>query len=506
MLTYIKKILEAKVYDVAIETPIDKMNFLSNSLKNNIYSKREDLQPVFSFKIRGAYNKIAKLSQEEKTRGIIAASAGNHAQGVALSASRLGIKSVIVMPLTTPEIKIRSVKRLGGEVVLYGDNFDAAYEYSQKLMEEKGYTYIHPYDDPDVIAGQGTAGMEICRQTSDNIDAVFVPVGGGGLLAGISVYLKYLRPGTKIFAVEAEESACLAAAMSKNKRVLLNTVGGFADGIAVKQIGKETFNIIKENIDGVITVSNDEICAAIKEIFEDTRIVAEPAGAAALAGLKKYIKKNKIKEQNLLHIISGANMNFDRLRYVSERTEIGENREMILGVTIPECPGSFKTFCEIIGKNNITEFNYRYSNANDAQVFVGIQISPNSNEREKLISRLRVNGYSAYDFSENELAKMHIRYMVGGTAAGIKNEEIYRFEFPERQGALLDLLNKLGKKWNISMFHYRNHGSAYGRVFIGLQIPPFEKKDFKLFLKNTGLSFSEENGNKAYQMFLGAGY
>lgn len=500
---YVKKILQTRVYDVAIETPIDRLNFLSKSLENNVFAKREDLQPVFSFKLRGAYNKIAFLSKEQKEKGIVAASAGNHAQGVALAAAKLNIKAVIVMPQTTPEIKVRSVKRLGGEVILQGDNFDEAYNYSQKLMNEKGYTYIHPYDDPEVIAGQGSIAMEILRQHQGEINAVFIPVGGGGLIAGMAVYIKYLRPDVKVIGVEAEDSACLKAAMEAGERVILDNVGIFADGVAVRQIGEETFKVCKDYVDEVITVSTDEICSSIKEIFEDTRTVPEPAGALALAGLKKYVKRNKVKNESLIFIESGANINFDRLRHISERTELGENREAIFGVTIPEIPGSFKTFCRAVGELNITEFNYRFADSEDAQVFVGVRLDPEGNQRERLMESFKKLGYSVVDMSDNELAKLHVRYMVGGRAENLEVEEIYRFEFPERPGALLKLLETMGDRWNISMFHYRNHGSAFGRVFMGLQVPAKDKKEFRLFLEKLNYRHTDENDNPAYTMFLG---
>ncbi|MBI9072435.1 MAG: threonine ammonia-lyase, biosynthetic [Melioribacteraceae bacterium] len=499
---YIKSILDARVYDVAIETPIDNMTFLSKALKNKILIKREDLQPVFSFKLRGAYNKIIRLTPAQLNKGIIAASAGNHAQGVALAAQKLNIKSFIVMPVTTPEIKVRSVKESGATVILFGDNFDEAYTHALELEKKYGYIFIHPYDDHDVIAGQGTIGLEIARQHTAKIDAVFVPVGGGGLIAGISLFLKYIRPDIKIIGVESDESACLKAAFEKNKRVILSNVGIFADGVAVKQIGKETYRLAKQFVDEVITVTTDEICGAIKDIFEDNRSIAEPAGALSLAGLKKYVTKNNYKNKTLIAIESGANVNFDRLRHISERTELGEDREAIYAVTIPEIKGSFKTFCETLGNNNITEFNYRYSDLNEAQVFVGIQISSKKDSRGKLVNSLINKGYAVKDMTNNELAKLHIRHMVGGRVKNIEDEQIYRFEFPERPGALLELLTKMGNKWNISMFHYRNHGAAYGKVFLGLQVPASEKKEFKKFLSGLNYRFIEENGNEAYNLFL----
>ncbi len=499
---YIRKILEARVYDVAVETPIHPAPFLSARLNNNILIKREDLQPVFSFKIRGAYNRVARLSAEEKAKGVIAASAGNHAQGVALAAKQLGIKAVIVMPRTTPEIKVKAVLARGAEVVLEGDAFDQALAHAMTLVDKHGYTFVHPYDDVDTIAGQGTIAMEILRQNPEPLDAIFVPVGGGGLIAGISAYIKYIRPDIRVIGVEYEESACLKAALEACERVVLPHVGIFADGVAVAQIGEETFRICRECVDEVITVSADEVCAAIKDIFDDTRSVTEPAGALGIAGIKKYVEERGVKGQSLLAIDSGANINFDRLRYVSERAELGEKREAIISVTIPEHPGSFKAFCESVGKRNITEFNYRYHDESNASIFVGVQTHPEKDPREQLLSELNEKGYKAHDLTENELAKLHIRHMVGGHAAQVENEVLYRFEFPERPGALLNFLNKLGERWNISMFHYRNHGAAYGRVAVGLQVPAEERSDVQAFLDEIGYYYKEETGNPAYEAFL----
>ena len=501
---YVKKILCARVYDVAIETPIDVARQLSKRFDNRILLKREDLQPVFSFKLRGAYNKVAQLTSEQLARGVICASAGNHAQGLALAAAKLGIKATIVMPKTTPHIKIDAVRSRGAKVVLHGDTYDEASLYAQQLVEEKQLVYIHPYDDPDVIAGQGTIGMEILRQHTGPLDAIFVPVGGGGLCAGVAAYVKYLRPDIKVFAVEAEDSACLKAAMDVGKRVTLPHVGLFADGVAVAKIGKETFRVLRKTIDGVITVTTDEICAAIKDIFDDTRSIAEPAGALALAGLKKYIETHNVRNQTLLAIDSGANINFDRLRYISERTEIGEQREVILTVTIPEQPGSFKAFCSALGKRNITEFNYRFADRQSAQIFVGLQVAPGGGDRAELVEELRAKNYAVLDLTDNEMAKLHIRHMVGGHApACVDNEVLYRFEFPERPGALLNFLTQLGARWNISMFHYRNHGAAYGRVLVGMQVPRGEHKALQQFLHGLGYPYQCETDNPAYQLFLG---
>ena len=500
---YIRKILEARVYDVAVETPVHPAPFLSERLNNQVLLKREDLQPVFSFKIRGAYNKIIQLSEEQKSRGVIAASAGNHAQGVALAAKKLGIKATIVMPTTTPEIKVRSCIARGAAVILHGDAFDQALAHALKLVEQHGYTFIHPYDDPDTIAGQGTIGMEILRQHTGPLDAVFVPVGGGGLIAGIATYIKYLRPEIKVIGVEYEDSACLKAAIEANDRVTLPHVGIFADGIAVAQIGEETFKLCQEYVDEVITVSADEICAAIKDIFDDTRSVCETAGATAVAGLKKYVEHNRLQGQTLMAIDSGANVNFDRLRYVSERAELGEKREAIIAVTIPERPGSFKTFCETLGRRNVTEFNYRYHDPVNASIFVGVQIHPDQMPIDNLIHELNDKGYPVENLTDNEMAKLHVRHMVGGHSSAVENEVVYSFEFPERPGALLNFLTKLGDRWNISMFHYRNHGAAYGRVAVGLDVPPAERQHISSFLDEIGYHYCEETNNKAYKAFLG---
>ncbi len=501
---YVKKILCARVYDVAIETPIDEARQLSKRFDNRILLKREDLQPVFSFKIRGAYNKVAQLSEEQLARGVVCASAGNHAQGLALAAAKLGIHATIVMPRTTPQIKVDAVRSRGAKVVLHGDTYDEASAHAQQLVTEKNLTYVHPFDDPDVIAGQGTVGMEILRQHPGPLDAIFVPVGGGGLCAGIAAFVKYVRPEIKIFAVEADDAACLKAAMDAGKRVTLPHVGLFADGAAVALIGEETFRVLRETIDGVITVTTDEICAAIKDTFDDTRSIAEPAGALALAGLKKYIEQHGVKGQTLLAIDSGANTNFDRLRYISERTEIGEQREAILTVTIPEQPGAFKAFCSALGRRNITEFNYRFADTQSAQIFVGVQVASGGVDRTELVEGLRKQDYAVLDLTDNEMAKLHIRHMVGGHApACVDNEVLYRFEFPERPGALLNFLTQLGARWNISMFHYRNHGAAYGRVLVGMQVPDAEHDALQQFLQGLSYPYQCETENPAYQLFLG---
>ncbi|MET0377997.1 MAG: threonine ammonia-lyase, biosynthetic [Spongiibacteraceae bacterium] len=500
---YIKKILSARVYDVAIETPIDEARQLSKRLDNTVLLKREDLQPVFSFKLRGAYNKVAQLTPEQLARGVVCASAGNHAQGLALAAAKVGIKATIVMPRTTPNIKVDAVRARGAKVVLHGDTYDEASQHAQQLVEEKQLVYVHPYDDPDVIAGQGTVAMEILRQHPGPLDAVFVPVGGGGLCAGMAVYIKYLRPEIKVFAVESDDAACLKAALDANERVTLPHVGLFADGTAVAKIGEETFRLLRKHIDGVITVNTDEICAAIKDIFDDTRSIAEPSGALALAGLKKYVEEKGVTGQTLLAIESGANTNFDRLRYIAERTEVGEKREAILAVTIPEKPGSFKNFCGLIGKRSITEFNYRYADTSSAQIFVGLQTAPGGTDHAHLVTHLQEQGYPVLDLTDSELAKLHIRHLVGGHAPGsVTDEVVYRFEFPERPGALLNFLTQLGARWNISLFHYRNHGAADGRVLVGMQVPAGERDSLQEFLEKLGYPWQEETDNPAYQLFL----
>lgn len=503
----IKKILQARVYDVAVETPIDPARSLSRRLGNQVWLKREDLQPVFSFKIRGAYNKIANLTDEEKARGVICASAGNHAQGVALAATRLGIKSVIVMPQTTPEIKVNSVRNLGGKVVLHGDSYDEAAAQAQLLMEKHNLVFVHAYDDPDVIAGQGTVGMEILRQHTGPLHAVFVPVGGGGLIAGVATYLKYLRPEIRVIGVEPDDAACLKAAMDTGRRVVLPQVGLFADGVAVAQIGKETFRLAQRFVDEVITVSTDELCAAIKDLFDDTRSINEPAGALAVAGLKKYAAQKGLQGADLMAICSGANVNFDRLRHIAERAEIGENREAVFAVTIPEKPGSFRKFCQALGKRSVTEFNYRYASAEKAHVYVGLQTT-GLQQRQELATMLEEKGYQVEDLSNNEMAKLHIRHMVGGrgpsngNGGGVPDEVVYRFEFPERPGALMDFLLKLGERWNISLFHYRNHGAAFGRVLVGMQVPLKDRATLKRYFRELNYAHEDETLNPAYHLFL----
>jgi len=499
----LRRVLTAPVYDVAKETPLEIAPLLSKRLQNNIWFKREDLQPVFSFKLRGAYNRMVQLSDEEKKAGVIAASAGNHAQGVALAATKLGVKATIVMPETTPPIKVNAVKSMGGNVVLIGDSYDQASAHAQKLVEEQRLTYIHPYDDLDVIAGQGTIALEMLRQVSKPFDVIFVCVGGGGLIAGIASVIKQVSPKTRIIGVEPEEAACMTEALKANKRVVLDEVGIFADGVAVAQVGEIPFRIAQTCVDEMITVTTDEICAAVKDIFEDTRAIAEPAGALSVAGVKKFVEKYQVSGLNMAAIISGANMNFDRLRHISERTELGEKREAIFAVTIDETPGSFKQFCELLGKRRaITEFNYRYSDSHHAVVFVGVRTEGGSPEKEAILTELRNANYPVQDMTDNEMAKLHLRFMVGGHANGVQNELLYRFQFPERPGALLNFLIHMSEEWNISLFHYRNHGAAYGRVLVGVQVPPEQHADFEAYLHSLGYPFVNEQDNAGYQLFL----
>ena len=499
---YLKKILTSRVYDVAIETPLDIATVLSQRLGNTVLLKREDMQSVFSFKLRGAYNKMAQLSPAVLQRGVITASAGNHAQGVALAAQRLSCSAVIVMPTTTPQIKVQAVKSRGAQVVLHGDSYDEALAHARKLEKQKKLTFVHPYDDPDVIAGQGTVGMEILHQWSKPIHAIFVPIGGGGLMAGIAVYLKTLRPEIKIIGVEPKDADAMYRSLKKKERVLLTQVGLFADGVAVKQVGEETFRLCRKYVDEVILVDTDEICAAIKDVFTDTRSILEPAGALGVAGAKAYAVKHKLKDKTLVAIASGANMNFDRLRHVSERAELGEKREGILAVSIPETPGSFKKFCAKLGPRNITEFNYRMADPKVAHVFVGVEIHE-ADGTTHLVKDLIKLGFKAIDLTDNEMAKLHVRHLVGGHAALATNELLYRFEFPERPGALMKFLNNMSHGWNISLFHYRNHGTDYGRVLVGIQVPPQDKPAFEEFLDRLGYRYWDESKNPTYSLFLG---
>jgi threonine dehydratase len=500
---YVERILKARVYDVAIESPLDAMPRLSARIGNELLLKREDLQPVFSFKLRGAYNKIANLSSTAAQRGVICASAGNHAQGVALAAGKRGIAAVIVMPLTTPAIKVQAVAALGGEVVLHGDGFDAAYEHAVKLAAERQLVFVHPFDDPDVIAGQGTIGMEILHQAKGDIDAIFIPVGGGGLVAGIAAYVKSLYPRTRIIGVEPEDAAAMHDSLREGRRVTLEHVGIFADGVAVKRVGEETFALARKYIDEMVLVGTDEICAAIQDTFEDTRVVPEPSGALALAGLKKYVAREKWRGKRLVAVNSGANVNFDRLRHIAERAEIGAGREMLLAVEIPEGRGSFLAFCRVLGARNITEFNYREQGRERARIFVGVNLVRGAEERSEIVKLLADAGYGVVDMTDSELAKLHVRYMVGGRADALADEHLYRFEFPERPGALLRFLEAVGARWNISLFHYRNHGSDYGRVLAGIQVPPAELGELRLHLADLRYACVDETVNPAYRMFLG---
>ena len=502
---YLKMITNSRVYDVARKTPLEYALRLSARLDNHIWMKREDLQPVHSFKLRGAYNRISALSKQECARGVIAASAGNHAQGVALAARKLGVKALIVMPRTTPSIKVESVRHYGARIKLTGDTYDDACIWAVAQAEAKGMTLIHPYDDPEVIAGQGTVALEILQQHEGELDAIFVPVGGGGLIAGVAAAVKSLRPEVKVIGVEPDEAPCMYEALKSGRRVKLKQVGIFADGVAVRQAGKEPFRIARKYVDDIIIVNTDELCAAMKDIFDDCRAVVEPAGALAIAGVKKYVEQTGIQGKNLVAINSGANINFDRLRHVSERAEIGEHREALLAVTIPEQPGSFKKFCRAIGKRGITEFNYRYSDKQQAHVFAGVKLQQGDEERHALVKSLREQGYPVEDLTDSELAKLHIRHMVGGRVPGLTDELLFRFQFPERPGALLNFLMSMGKRWNISLFHYRNHGADYGRVLVGVQVPADSRKDFRTSLDKLGYVYQEETDCPAYNLFLGAG-
>jgi len=499
---YVQRIREASVYDVAIKSPLEFARNLSLRLDNDVWLKREDLQPVFSFKLRGASNKLASLSSEDLARGVICSSAGNHAQGVALAAKRRDVSAVIVMPVTTPSIKVDAVRALDSEVVLHGDTYDDAYAHARELERQHGYIFIHPFDDAEVIAGQGTIGLEILEQLDGEIDAIFVPVGGGGLIAGIAAYLKAMRPDIRIIGVEPEDSAGMGDSIKAGKPVLLDHVGIFADGVAVRRVGDETFRICQQYVDEFITVDTDQICAAIRDIFEETRSIVEPAGGLSVAGLKKYVAEKGISGQKLVTINCGANVNFDRLRHIAERAAVGEHTEMLLAVEIPEEPGSFRRFCEMIGRRGVTEFNYRYSDKRNAHIFVGIQLSRGIQEQQELIGNLRGAGYMVEDLSNNEMAKLHVRHMVGGRSPGVANERLFRFEFPERPGALLDFLNAIGTEWNISLFHYRNHGSDYGRILAGIDVPENETAELEAHLAELGYTHWEESDNPAYAMFL----
>lgn len=503
---YLERILKARVYDVAIESPLDLAESLSERLGNKVYFKREDLQPVFSFKLRGAYNKMAQLSPELLKKGVIAASAGNHAQGVALGASKLGTRAIIVMPETTPQVKVEAVKARGGVVVLYGETYDDAYGHAKKLEAEKGLTFIHPFNDPDVIAGQGTIGMEILRQYQQPINAIFVAIGGGGLIAGVAAYVKRLYPEIKIIGVEPKDANAMGQSLAAGHRVKLDQVGLFADGVAVREVGDLTFPLCQQYVDEVLLVDTDDTCAAIKDCFEDTRSILEPAGALAIAGLKQYVEREDCRDQTLVAIACGANMNFDRLRFVAERAEYGEQREAIFAVTIPEERGSLRKFCEGLGKHNITEFSYRIAEGPDAHIFVGIQIQ-NRSQASQLAETFTQQGFKTLDLTDDELTKLHLRHMVGGRPPQInqakdQRELLYRFEFPERPGALMKFLGCMNPAWNISLFHYRNHGADYGRIIVGMQVPLSETEQWQQFLANLGYRHWDESDNPVYQLFL----
>ena len=498
---YLERILTARVYDVAIETPLERAPSLSARLNNTLLLKREDMQSVFSFKLRGAYNKMSHLSPAALARGVIAASAGNHAQGVALAAQRLKCKATIVMPVTTPQIKVAAVAARGAKVILHGDTYDEAYAHSRQLAKSRHLTFVHPYDDPAVIAGQGTIAMEILRQTQREIDAIFVAIGGGGLISGIASYVKRLRPHVKIIGVEPVDADAMYQSLKAGRRIKLDHVGLFADGVAVRQVGVEPFRICRELVDEVVRVDTAATCAAIKDVFEDTRAVLEPAGALAIAGAKAWVERKGVRGKTLVAVACGANMNFDRLRFVAEEAELGEKREAVLAVTIPETPGSFRKFCSLLGARNVTEFNYRFGDAQVAHVFVGVQVH-NRDESARLVRQLRRHGLEALDFSNNDLAKSHVRHMVGGHALGVDHEILYGFEFPERPGALVKFLESMRHSWNISLFHYRNHGADYGRVLVGMQVPPGDQRALKAFLAKLGYPYVNETRNPAYRLFL----
>jgi threonine dehydratase len=494
-------ILTSRVYDVARETPLERAPAMSRRLGNDVLFKREDLQPVFSFKLRGAYNRIAHLTEAERRKGIIAASAGNHAQGVAFSAHKLGLHATIVMPQTTPSIKVDAVRRMGAEVVLWGDSYNDAKAHCDELVARTGRTFIHPFDDPLVIAGQGTVGAEILRHAQDRLSAVFVPVGGGGLIAGIAGYIKALRPGIRVVGVEPNEADAMFKSLEAGRRVTLDHVGIFADGVAVREVGEQTFRIARETVDEVVRVNNDEICGAIKDVFDDTRTIMEPAGALSVAGLKAWVAREGVRDQVLAAVLSGANMNFDRLRFVAERAEVGEHRETLLAVTMPERPGAFREFCSVLGRRVVTEFNYRLSGRQQAHIFVGV--STDSREDGAAVADvLRARGYATVDLTDNEMAKLHVRHMVGGRAPDVRHERLCRFEFPERPGALTDFLEKLAGRWNISLFHYRNHGADFGRVLAGFEVEEADVPAFRAFLEALGYPYTPEDDNPAYASFL----
>lgn len=501
-INYREKIEHSHVYAVARHTPLDELPNLSSRLNNRVLLKREDMQPVFSFKLRGAYNKMANLSAEALQRGVICASAGNHAQGVALSAQKMGCRAVIVMPTTTPAIKVNAVRARGAEVVLFGDSYSDAYLHALDLEQREGLTFVHPYDDPDVIAGQGTIALELVQDHAAPIEAVFCCVGGGGLLAGMAAYLKAVRPEIKVIGVEAQDAEAMTESLKLGQRVMLEQVGLFADGAAVKQVGEHTFALVQQYVDEMIVVDNDAICAAIKDVFEDTRSILEPAGALAVAGLKAYSQREQCQGKTLVAVASGANMNFDRLRFIAERAELGERREAVFAVTIPETPGAFKRFCRLLGQRNITEFNYRFADTEQAHIFVGLAVH-HPTEADAIAGKLAAAGLPTINLSDNEMAKLHLRHLVGGHAPQVQNEVVYRFEFPEKPGALMNFLESMGHNWNISLFHYRNHGADFGRVLVGMQVPPEDQVAFTQFLQQLGYPYWDESHNPAYRLFLG---
>jgi len=500
---YMPKIMQCRLEDLVLETPMQEMPALTERLGVRVLIKREDLQPVFSFKLRGAYAKLLSLSEEERQRGIICASAGNHAQGVAMAAQHLGIDTRVVMPAITPEIKVNAVEKLGAEVLIHGDDFDTACERALQLAENDGRVFVHPYDDPEVITGQATIALEMFRQNRVPIDYLFICIGGGGLAAGMALVSKYLHPGIKLIGVEAEESASMKAAFDAGEPVTLDEIGHFAEGVAVKRTGDLTFEICSQLLDEIITVDNDEICAAVQDVYEDTRAIAEPAGVLAIAGLKRFFTDRPGCEGNAAAVLSGANVNFARLRHIAERAAVGEETEALLGVTIPERPGSFLEFCETVGLRGITEFNYRIADRSEAHIFVGIALRQGIAEKHEIIGELREHGFPVTDLSSNDMARLHIRHMVGGRA-DVDNERILRFHFPERPGALLQFLRGMKSGWNISLFHYRNYGSEYGRILMGIQVPPDDDSRFQEFLENLGYSYTVEEKNPAYEMFVGA--
>ena len=501
---YLRKILTAKVYDVARETELELASHLSARIKNKVLLKREDNQPIFSFKLRGAYNKMAHLSPADLKRGVITASAGNHAQGVALAAAKLDCKAIIVMPTTTPQVKIDAVNSRGGssvKIVLYGESYSDAYQHALSLEKKHQLTFVHPFDDPDVIAGQGTIAMEILQQHQEPIDAIFLAIGGGGLIAGVGAYIKAIRPEIKVIGVQTVDSDAMKKSLEAGRRVELKEVGLFSDGTAVKLVGKETFRLCQQVVDEIITVDTDAICAAINDVFTDTRSILEPAGALALAGLKAYVEREKCKNQTLVAVACGANINFNRLRFVAERAEVGESKEAVFAVTIPEQRGSFKRFCELLGERNVTEFNYRIADANKAHIFVGIA-TQKASDSATIAKSFTKSGFNTIDLTQDELAKSHLRHMVGGRSQLAKNELLYRFEFPEKPGALMKFLTSMAPNWNISLFHYRNHGADSGRILIGMQVPASDKKELKKFLAGLGYPHWDESDNPAYKLFL----